>query len=427
MDLDDVDLFDLDAFQREEHHAMFKVLRAQDPVHHSLSPNGTPLWHLTKLDDVREVNRDPGLFSSEVDGVTLHNAMREESDGEDMGAAMNGHMMLTTDPPKHTRYRRLVSKGFTPRMINRLEELLAWRSSRIVDQVIGRGECELVEGIASELPLQAIADFVGVPQCDRRKMFDWSNAMIGADDPAVSNPEAATAAAAELYMYSRYLVDEKKKCPADDIFSVLVGTQAEPDGLSDTEIDLFFMLMAVAGNETTRNATAHGVLALLQHPEQMQKLQSTVHDDDKFLIAIDEMVRWGTPVTHFSRTATADTEIRGRQIKANDTLVLWHASANRDEEAFDQPEVFDIERFPNEHTSFGGGGAHFCLGANLARIELKLIIREIVTRMPDLELDGEVVRLRSNFIHGINKLPVRFTPGPQLDRPAPEGIDPAFL
>jgi cholest-4-en-3-one 26-monooxygenase len=425
MNLDDVDLFDLDRFRAQEHHEMFKVLREEAPVYTTRQRAEEPLTHhLSRWTDVREVNRDTELWSSEVDGVTM---FRESSGEADASNNMNGHMMLTTDPPKHTRYRRLVSKGFTPRMIGRLESLLEWRTHHIIDQVIEKGSCEFVEDIASELPLQAIADFVGVPQEDRKKMFEWSNAMIGIDDPNVSSRDGADSAAAELYMYSRGLSEEKKACPMDDVFSVLVATQEEEDGLTDLEIDMFFMLLTVAGNETTRNATAHGMHALIEHPEQMAKMKTFANDDDKLMVAIDEVVRWGTPVTHFTRTATADTELRGVKIAKGEKVVLWHCSSNRDDEGFEDPFTFDIERTPNDHTGFGAGGAHYCLGANLAKIELKLVLREILNRMPDISLAGEPERLRSNFINGINTMPVQFTPGPRLDLPAPEGVHPAFL
>lgn len=427
MELADVDLFDLDRFQAQEHHEMFELLRREAPVFRSVTPIGVPLWHITRWADVRDANRNTALFSSEENGVTLHRAVRSPEEGDEVGDAMNGKMMLTTDPPRHTRYRRLVSRGFTPRMIGQLEELLAWRTSRIIDNVIERGECELVSDVAAELPLQAIADFVGVEQVDRRKMFEWSNAMIGVDDPNLGSPTEAVEAAAELFGYSRRLAEFKKENPGEDIFTVLVNTQDEDDGLTDEEIDMFFLLLSVAGNETTRNATAHGMLALIEHPEEMAKVASFLDDDAKMDQAIDEVVRWGTPVSHFSRTATEDTVIGGQEIAAGEQVVLWHCSSNRDAEAFENPFEFRVDRTPNEHTGFGGGGAHYCLGANLAKLELRLIIRELVRRMPDLRLDGEVLRLRSNFINGINEMPVRFTPGERLDLPCPEGVDPSYL
>ncbi len=264
--------------------------------------------------------------------------------------------------------------------------------------------------IAAELPLQAIAELMGVPQEDRRKLFDWSNRMIGADDPEFQKDavgmEAAGNAAAELFMYSHSLAELRRDDPQDDIISRLLGAEIDGDKLSELEFDMFFMLLTVAGNETTRNATAHGMKALLDHPDQFDKLKA---DPELLLGAIEEILRWATPVLHFRRTALEDYELGGKLIRKGDKVVMWHISANRDETVFDDPFTFDIERSPNEHIAFGGGGPHFCLGANLARMELRLIFDELVHRLPDMKLDGEVEYLRSNFIGGIKHMPVHYT------------------
>lgn len=415
MELSEVDLLDADRFLAQEHHEMFKTLRREAPVHWHEEPDGPGFWNICTHDALVSVNRQPELFSSEVGGISIAD-MGEA--GASAGFDTRGVMMLMTDPPKHTRYRRLVSKGFTPRMIGMIEEYLRRRAMLIVDNVIENGECDFVVDLASELPLQAIAEIMGVPQEDRFKLFEWSNKMIGADDPEFQgDPDETTGAAMELYAYANALAKQRREDPRDDIVTTLINAEIVDDDddvtrLTEFEFDAFMLLLVVAGNETTRNATAHGMLALFEHPEQFEKLKA--NREAVLDTAVDEIIRWATPVLHFRRTATADTTIGGQAIKAGDKVVMWHISANRDEAVFDDPFRFDIERTPNDHVAFGGGGAHYCLGANLARMELRLIFDEIVRRMPDIEMAGPPERLRSNFIGGIKHLPVRFTPGPRV-------------
>jgi cholest-4-en-3-one 26-monooxygenase len=399
--LEDVDLLDPDVFREGRHHEAFKVLRREDPVYFHPEPGGPGFWCITRHADLITVNRDYEVFSSAEHGIMIPDL--------DESGDMVREMMLYMDPPRHTRYRLLVNKGFTPRMIGLLEEGLRTKARLIVDNVIERGQCDFVIDVASELPLQAIAELMGVPQEDRKKLFDWSNRMIGIDDPEFEGDrDSGTVAAGELYMYANELAAEKRKDPRDDIISRLLGAEIEGDKLSETEFDMFFLLLAVAGNETTRNATAHGMKALMDNPDQFAKL---VANPELLPTAIEEILRWATPVLHFRRTALKDYEIGGKTIEAGDKVVMWHISANRDETVFDDPFTFDIERSPNEHIAFGGGGPHFCLGANLARMELRLIFDEIIRRMPDARLDGETEYLRSNFIGGIKHMPIRFTPG----------------
>lgn len=404
MDLADIDLLDADRFQRNEHHEMFRVLRNEAPVFWQDDGQGGGFWNLTLHADVRDANRDPDAFSSERGGISIFDAGERVSDGEE-SMDQRGLNMIYTDPPKHTRYRRLVNKGFTPRMVGLLEQFLEHRSKLIIDTVIDRGECDFVEDLAAELPLQAIAEIMGVPQEDRHLIFQWSNDMIGMDDPEYEGDP--TAAAMSLYAYSHELAAQRAVDPQDDIMTKLINAEIEGDRLSELEIDVFMLLLSVAGSETTRNATTHGMHALLTHPEQFEALKA---DPEGLLpTAIDEMIRWATPVHHFRRTATADCEIGGQAIAENDRVVLWYASANRDESVFDDPDSFDITRSPNDHIAFGGGGAHYCLGANLARAELRYIFDEILGRLGSMELAGEPARLRSNFINGIKHLPVRWS------------------
>jgi cholest-4-en-3-one 26-monooxygenase len=408
-----IDLLDPYRFVRGEHHAMFTTLRAEDPVYWHPDPRAgadAGFWNVVKHGDLVDVNRDVELFSSELGGTSIWDHNTEEG-----GADTRGVMMLNMDPPKHTRYRLLVNKGFTPRMVGLLEQYLRRRSTLIVDNVIEQGSADFVSDIASELPLQAIAEIMGVPQEDRRLMFQWSNALIGADDPEYATDDTRDTVT-ELYLYVNNLAKERRTDPRDDIVTKLLDAEVEGDKLSELEFDMFMLLLTVAGNETTRNATAHGMHALLTHPEQLDALRADL--DGLMPTAVDEILRWGSPVMHFRRTATADTELRGKSIKAGDKVVIWHISANRDEEVFDDPFTFDITRSPNPQVAFGGGGPHFCLGANLARMELRLILAELLTRVPDLTLAGEPERLVSNFIGGIKHMPVAWNPGVRVE-PAP--------
>ena len=401
MDVADVDLYDLDAFVDGRYVDMLTTLRRHDPVHWSEEPDGPGFWSVTRHADLVAVNRDTETWSS-AEGTNIADL--------DEGAQILKDMLVNMDPPRHTRYRRLVNRGFTPRVMSLLEDHLAARARAIVDRVCESGECELVTDVASELPLQAIAELLGVPQEDRHKLFDWSNRMIGADDPTYNgDPADAQAAAGELYVYANTLGAEKREVPADDVVSKLVSAEVDGDALTENEFDMFFLLLTVAGNETTRNATSHFVRAMLDHPDQYERLRA---DPALLPSAIEEGLRWATPVHHFRRIATRDAEIGGTRIAEGQKVVIWHASANRDEDVFEDPFRFDIERSPNDHVAFGGGGAHFCLGANLARLELRLILSEVLERMPDLEPAGPTEILRSNFIHGITSMPVRFTPTP---------------
>lgn len=402
----EIDLFDLDLFVNGGHHDLFTRLRAEDPVHLHDDPAGGSFYNLVKHPDVREANRNVEVFSSELGGTQIGNHHEDEGHMDQRGL-----LMIDTDPPRHSRYRRLVNKGFTPRMVGLLEDYLTHRSILIVDEVIERGECDFVDDLASELPLQAIAQIMGVPQEDRKLLFDWTNTMIGSQDPDFEGD--GTEAAMALYAYTHELADKRRDDPRDDVITKLINADIEGDRLSQDEIDFFMLLLGVAGNETTRTATSNGMIALLANPEQLDLLRSDfeTHIDT----AVDEIIRWATPVHHFRRTSTEPTEFQGVEVPGGSRVVMWYTSANRDEDVFDNPFTFDITRTPNDHVSFGGGGAHYCLGANLARIELKLIFREIIGRIHNIKLTAEPGRLRSNFINGIKTMPITFDPGPKVN------------
>jgi cholest-4-en-3-one 26-monooxygenase len=411
--VDLADLNDLDVFVGGVPHDTFTYWREHDPVHWTEEPGGRGYWSLFDYESVCAANRDAATFSSEAGGTLIQ-------DLEPAALDMNRMIMLNMDPPKHTRYRLLVSKGFSPRHIRELERAIDTQATKIVDAVIERGECDFVTDLAAELPLQVIADIMGVPQEDRHKLFEWSNRMIGSQDPeyAAANGgegfEAAASAQMELFAYASALAQDRAAQPRDDAITAIVNAEIDGDRLSEMEVNLFFLLLAVAGNETTRNLTAHGMQALFDFPDQRAWLQQDL--DARLGTGIEEMLRWGVPVMYFRRTVMHDVELGGKAIPAGDKVALWYISANRDASVFERPHAFDLARTPNDHVTFGGRGPHFCLGANLARAELRAIFREILSRMPDLHPTAPPARLRSNFINGIKHMPIAFTPGrPQGD------------
>ena len=398
----DRDLLSPDVFRDQRHHEVFETLRATDPVHWHVDSAGVGFWCLTKQADVQMVSRDPEAFVSGR-GFTL-----VDIDPEDSQGAMMQQMLPGMDRPEHTRYRRIVSKGFSPRTLRLVEDHLALKARGIVDAIADRGSCDFVRDVAAELPLQAIAELVGVPEQDRRRIFEWGNTMTGMDDPEFGgDTEAAYVASAEMLAFADELRRKRAADPRDDIITMLTGATSEAEGLTDAELAVFFLLLMVAGNETTRNATSHGMRALIEHPAQLAKLRRDP-SQDRMTRAVEEILRWASPILYFRRTASRDVELRGKTIRAGDRVVMWYASANRDADAFPDPFRFDVDRWPNEHVTFGGGGPHFCLGASLARMELRLIFTELVTRTPGMELDGPVEMLRSNFIGGIKHMPVRW-------------------
>lgn len=402
MDLSDIDLTDPDAFRSETHHEMFARLRREDPVHWQPEADGSGFWAVTRHEDIVAINRDAETFSSGLKGFTL------QDPGTDPTEQAMAELLPGMDAPRHTRLRRIVNKGFTPRMLTLLEQHLAHKATTIVDTVIERGQADFVDEIASELPLQAIAELMGVPQDDRRKLFEWSNRLIGFDDPEFQGSrDAGMQAAAEMYLYSDALRHEREQDPRDDIVTKLINAEIEGEHLTDNEFSMFFMLLAVAGNETTRNATSHGMRALIENPDQFEALRNDP-SKERMERAVEEILRWSTPVLYFRRTATRDVLVNGTQMHAGDKVAMWYVSGNRDETVFADPFTFDTDRWPNEQIAFGGGGAHFCLGANLARMELRLIFTELVTRIGSMHLDGDVEMLRSNFIGGIKRMPVRW-------------------
>jgi cholest-4-en-3-one 26-monooxygenase len=405
--LQDIDLL-AGTWGRGVPHDQFDRLRREAPVFWHPEVDDTGFWAVTKHADVRAVSHDTATFSSEVGGTFIPTADEE-------ALASLRLTILNMDPPKHNRYRRLVSKGFTPRMITALVEEIERRAAVIVDDICEKGEVEFVEEIAAQLPVQMICEMIGLEPDVWPRMFELSNDIIGSrDDPDYQElPGGPGAAAMEVYMLCDSVAAARRQHPRDDIMTALVQAELDGERLDEAELNLFFITLVVAGNETTRNLINHSMLALIDHPDQAQRLRD---DPSLWDTATDEMLRWGSSIHNFRRTATTDTEVRGVPIAKGDKVVIYYASANRDEDVFPDPHTFDVGRTPNDHLAFGGGGVHFCLGASLARAEIKAMMRQLVNRLPDLELAGPPNRLHSDFVNGIKTMPVRFTPTTALSR-----------
>ncbi|GAA2419115.1 steroid C26-monooxygenase Cyp125 [Actinomadura vinacea] len=403
-----IDIIDPGVYEREGiPHRQFAWLRENDPVHWHPDPNdGVPgFWAVTRHEDVVHVSRHPELYSSHT-----RSAMFEEFSEDDL--ALYGMMMLFQDPPDHTRLRSLVNKGFTPRMIGKLKEHIREICHRLVDAAAPLGTCDFVEYFAAPLPLYTIVELLGAPLEEREKIFRWSNSLVGFNDPEFIGDRAESAAlAAEFAEWAGELARDRAATPRDDIVTKLL--QPDPDGrrISDEEFQLFVIMLSIAGNETTRTATVGGMQAFFERPDQWARLKA-----DRALLptAVEEIVRWVSPINQFRRTATQDTELGGKRIKAGDKVVLFYASANHDERVFDDPFTFDVGRDPNPHLGFGGGGPHFCLGTHLARMNLNIVFETILERMPDIRPVEEPRRLRSNFVNGVKELRVEFTPSARV-------------
>ncbi|WP_329124922.1 cytochrome P450 [Streptomyces sp. NBC_01465] len=385
-------------------HDQFARLRREDPVHwHELPGGHEGFFAVTRHEDIVALSREPGLWSVELGSFFIRDQTPE-------ALASLGLTLVGMDPPKHTRYRRLVSTAFSPRMIRKLTQDIGRRAALLADTVAAKGgEVEFVEEVAARLPLQIICEMVGVPAADEDRIFDWSNRMVGFQDPDFrTSQEDGQNAAVEIYMYCDTLAAERAKDPRDDILSALVHAELDGERLSGHEINMFFVTLCVAGNETTRNLLAQTMLTLVQHPDVRADLVAGVDDDALWASATEEFLRWNGSIHNFRRTATRDTEIRGVPVRAGQKAVLYFTSANRDEDVFTDPGVLDIRRTPNDHLTFGGGGPHYCLGAGLARTQITALTRELLRRHSEVELTGEPRRMRSDFINGIKHLPVRF-------------------
>lgn len=356
-------------------------------------------WVVTRHKDVKEVSRRSDVFSSQT-----KTAIPRYQDGTVTEQIERGKfVLLNMDAPHHTHLRKIISRMFTPRAIELLRDELSVRAQQIVQEAATKGYGDFVEQVSCELPLQAIAGLMGVPQEDRKKLFDWSNQMVGDMDPEFAGNDAITASV-ELIMYGMAMAADRGANPRDDLVTRLVQADVEGHKLSDDEFGFFVILLAVAGNETTRNTITQGMMAFAEHPDQWELFKR-----ERPATAADEIVRWATPVTSFQRTATEDTELGGVPIKKGQRVVMFYRSANFDEEVFDDPYTFNIMRDPNPHVGFGGTGAHYCIGANLARMTIDLMFNAIADQMPDLRPLGEPERLRSGWLNGIKHWQVDYT------------------
>jgi cytochrome P450 len=403
---------DNDAFVERVPHETFALLRREAPVWWYDWPGGRGFWCVTKHADVVAVSRDTKTYSS-AEGANL-----EDLDQEMMTARRS---MLETDPPRHTRLRGLVGPPFTPRAVKAYEVALRELTRAILDRAIPLGEFDFIEEIAKELPIRVLARLLGVPESDTDALIDWGDRMIMNTDPDYADvlydsPESEayrlipfrSPAALELFEYAHAVAAERRGEPRDDLVSKLVHTEIDGERLTEQEFDTMFLLLVVAGNETTRQAIAHGMQALVENPGEWARMR-----DDPGLAwqtGADEILRWSSPVLHFRRTATVDTEVRGQAIPAGDKVVVWYVAANFDEEVFDDPLRFDAGRTPNRHITFGGGGPHYCLGAHLAKLEVQILFDELLPRIRDLELTAPPERMRSNFTNALKRMPVRITP-----------------
>jgi cytochrome P450 len=375
----------------------FRKLRERAPVAWHPYKDGPGFLALTGYDEVVAVSRDSVTWSSETDAVYF------DVPGPDDFADMRGVMMLTMDPPRHTKLRALVNKGFTPRQVAKLNERIADMARDVVDKVIEKGECDFVKDVAGALPSYVIAELLGIPLEDGYRLYELTEitnaGLLG--DARVSE------AGMQMFAYAAELATSKRAQPGDDIATSLLHAEVDGQRLTDMEFNFFFILLLNAGGDTTRNLVAGGMRVLMENPEELAKLEA---DPSLLPTAVEEMLRYVSPVISFVRTATKDTELRGVRVNKGDRAAMFYPSANRDETQFADPDLFDITRTPNPHMAFGGGGTHFCLGANLGRVEAAAIVPEVLSRMKNLELAGPVERMPSTLINGIHSMPVRFTP-----------------
>jgi cholest-4-en-3-one 26-monooxygenase len=380
-------------------------LRKSEPVHWVDVPGGTGgfgdkgYWLVTKHADVKEVSKRNDLFGSSPDGAIPTWPQDMTRDAIDMQKAV----LLNMDAPQHTRLRKIISRGFTPRAIGRLEDELRARAQKIAETAKAEGSGDFVEQVSCELPLQAIAELLGVPQDDRDKLFRWSNEMTAGEDPEYADVDPAMSSF-ELITYAMKMAEERKENPTEDIVTKLIEADFDGEKLSDDEFGFFVVMLAVAGNETTRNSITHGMIAFSQNPDQWELFKK-----ERPETAADEIVRWATPVSAFQRTALVDTELGGVKIKKGDRVVMSYRSANFDEDVFENPHQFDVTRNPNPHVGFGGTGAHYCIGANLAKMTITLIFNAVADHMPDLKPVSEPERLKSGWLNGIKHWQVDYT------------------
>lgn len=413
LSLDEIDLSQPEFWARPwaEREGAFQTLRRERPMSFykeftlGLVPEGDGYWAVTRHADILEASRNPEIFSSARGATSIPDLPPEFL--EFFGG------MINMDDPNHQRLRKLVSAGFTPKQLARVNHDVEHAAAEIIGSVSEKGSCDFVTELSAPFPIRIICDMLGIPQSQHAFVFEKTNVILGAGDPEyVDSPEkivpALLGAGAELVELMKDMRKQRLANPTDDLTSALVHAEVDGDKMSDEDMGSFFVLLVVAGNETTRNSISHGMKALCDYPEQRAKFQGDF--ENVAPTAVEEIVRWASPVIFMRRTTTRDCELGGQKLKAGEKIVLWYSSGNRDELVYENPYEFDVLRSPNEHLGFGGPGPHFCLGANLARREITVFFRELFAKLPDLQITGEPDRLASNFIHGIKHMECEFTP-----------------
>jgi len=399
-----VDLFDLRWWEDGPPYAMFRQMRDEAPVRWNPLPDGTGCWSVTDHAHVSAISRDTATFSSQRGGIFPNKDLFLPLD-------VMSNMLLYMDPPGHVRYRLILQRAFTPHTVAKLEDGIRARITKTIDAIIEQGACDFVQDIAVPVPLGVLCELMGVQDDDIVQFADWTDRTELALRSEEPNAGAEVFGEMAAFIYAQ-IERQTAEADVDSLVTKLRAAEVDGEQLNELELVTFFGLLAFAGNDTTRNTASTGMLALLQHPEALQALYA-----DPALIenAVEEILRWTTVVQYFNRTATTDTELGGQQIKEGDRVIMWYGAASRDPEVFPDPETFDIHRDKPDHKAFGGGGRHFCLGAGLARLELRILLEEVTRRMTALELAGAVERTPGNWAHGLVHLPVTFTPGaPEL-------------
>jgi cytochrome P450 len=408
---DDADITSHDTYVSGVPHSTFERLRREDPVHWTDESDGSGFWSILRYDDVLSVSRDVETFTSSR-GIRL-----EEMSDEELAARQT---LMEMDPPEHTRYRRLVNRGFTRRTVESFEDAIRQLAVEVVETALPKGEFDFVKEVAEQLPMRMLGRLLGTSDEDGHKLVAWGDALLGNTDPDFTDyPVDLTdteqfrmvpfrsPASIQIFQYAQEQAADRRSCPRDDVITQLLAPTTDGNPLTDLEFNNFFTLLVAAGNDTTRYTMTQGLWTLLQQPELWKAWQA---QPELTSTAVEEILRTSSVTMHFRRTATRDVEMRGRNIRAGDKVVMWYTSANHDADGFQHPFRFDLTRDPNDHVAFGRNGPHLCLGAWLARMEIRLVFEELMKRVATIEPAGEIDRLRSNFISGIKRLPVRVTP-----------------
>ena len=400
--LDEINPGSFDFWLRDDVDGALARLRRERPIAwHQHPDSGRGFWSLTRFDDIAAASRDWETFSSAW-GIQV---LTDPEDTDRLGI----RSMISTDPPKHTKLRSIVNRGFTPRMVAKAEDSVRRRAREIVDTIAPKGRIEFVSEVSAALPVAIICDMVGVPEADRPKLLDLTNRLLAGGDPEYGGTKESLAQAGhELRDYGLWLGKSRLEHPQEDIATTLVHAELDGEALPPEDLGPFILLLIAAGNETTRNAISHGLWALTQFPDEKRRWLEDL--DGRAITAAEEIVRWASPVLHMRRTLTRDVVFGGVEMTKGQKVAMWYISASRDEAHFQDPYRFDITREPNHQGGFGTGGAHFCLGAHLARREVVVMMTELLRRIPDIEATGTPEKLRSNFVHGIKRLPAAFKP-----------------